>query len=125
MIMYRIFDEKNNMPCTLFHGVNGSRQLPLNEWVVSQTKEVYDGNKKKSTKYISGFHVLTSIDDVTKFLKKFRNLDNRVVCAVDVDIDAGIWDKEHSPGKVKLVKKLKIPGEYWDSRVKASELCLQ
>jgi len=119
--MYRLFEEKNGVPCTLFHGVNKSRKLPLDTWVDAEIKNVHDGSRDRATEYVSGFHVLPSFESVIKFLNRFKVLDNRVICAVDVDIDAGIWDKEHSLSDVKLVKRMKITSEYWDKRVKANE----
>jgi len=112
--MYRVFDEKNNKPHTLFHGNNGSRCLPINEWVISDTKLVTDGSHGKS--YMSGFHVLATSELVKSFfLRRFKILDNRVICAVDVDTDAGIWNKNEY---VKLAKCIRITSEYWEERTR-------
>ena len=118
LVMYRIFEEKNNLPHTLFHGVNGSRCLPLDEWVDAEVKEVYDGVKTRATKYTAGFHVLPTIELVKKFLSRFKKLDNRVICPVEVE---DIWSKEHSHAPVKLARRMRVPKKFWEMRIS----CLQ
>jgi len=55
-IMYKIFDIRDRKPCTLFHGIDGSRTMPLDTWIEADIKQVKDGTSK--TSYESGFHVL-------------------------------------------------------------------
>lgn len=121
LVHYRMFDEKDDLPHTLFHGVNGSRKLPLDTWVEAAVKTVCDGSKHKSTAYQSGFHVFEHFNDVVSFLSRFRKLDGRVICAVEIDANAGIWDKEHSPSKVKLARRMRIPAGFWEMRISAEE----
>lgn len=121
IVMYRIFDEKNAMPHTLFHGVNKSRRLPLDTWIESETKLVQDGSGQKN-KYKSGFHVLQTFDEIVFFKNRFRNMNGRVVCKVIVDMNAGLWDKEHSPADVKLVKRMKISSKDWSNRIELNKI---
>jgi len=115
--MYRIFDEKDNIPLTLFHGTNGTRKIQLDCWIDSDTKIVQDGSGNKKKKYKSGFHVLKTFDEIVSFKNRFRNTKGRVVCKVDVDLNAGIWDKEHSPADVKLVKRMRVSSLDWENRI--------
>lgn len=48
MKYYKIFDIKDNLPCTLFHGINKSKKLPLNQWIKADIKMVDDGRHKIS-----------------------------------------------------------------------------
>lgn len=118
--MWRIFEDKNDLPHTLFRGLNGSRTLALDTWHEAEVKEGYDG---PSSTYTTGFHVLTNRQAVVDFLNRFRNLEGRVICAVLVDEDAGMWYKEHSPAEdLRLVKRMKITAEQWAQRVPLLDL---
>jgi hypothetical protein len=81
---YKIFDlgvdEHNTYPKTLFHGVQGSRQLPLGEWIKAEKKMVTDGSR--SSHYLSGFHVYKTVEDVKEWFKRAKHLQNRVVVEV-------------------------------------------
>ena len=114
---YRILEDRNGKPATLFHGLNGSRTLPLDEWVEAVVKDVHDGSKQKAKKYRSGFHVIPTKKEADAFFDfSFRKKEDRYVVAVLVDEDAGIWDKSHSPSNVWLAKRMKITSRSWDKR---------
>lgn len=111
---YRIFDEKHDVPHTLFHGVNGSRKLPLNEWITAKIKPVREARGKI---YKSGFHVLKTKAEAVEFLAtRFKNTDHRVISPIFVDESAGIWKKHHSRANVFLVKKILISKKQWKKR---------
>ena len=114
---YRMFEEKGGLPCTLFHGVDGSRQLPLNTWITAKVAIVKDGTGGKE--YQSGFHVLPALGGVVAFLNHFTHLDSRVICAVEV---SGLWPKIQSPAPVFLARKMRIPSDAWDKRVSCMEV---
>jgi hypothetical protein len=114
---YRIFDDIDGQPATLFHGVRGSRKLLLDQWHEAAVKPVTDGSGV--TVYQSGFHVLPRIEDVAIFLRKFRHLENRVIAKVEIDVDAGIWPKTHSKSPIILAKKMRIRKSDWEKRIKA------
>jgi len=108
---YKIFDEKDGLPRTLFHGIEGSKTLPLDSWVEAVVKDVSDGG----TVYKSGFHVLPSKEETEEYATKFK--EKKVVAEVDVDEEAGIWPKAHSPSNIMLVKKIRIRSAQWKKRV--------
>ena len=118
-IAYRIFEEKNGYPYSLFHGTGGSRKLPIDRWIESDTKLVRDGSGQKKKLYKSGFHVLLSLDDAKRLAKRFKITDNRVLCTVEID---NIWKKHHSPYNIFLAKKMLITKDAWDNRIPLGEL---
>jgi hypothetical protein len=101
---YKIVDIENGVVKTLFHSVNGSRKLPINEWLTATKKMVQDG---KGTEYLSGFHVMQSLDESKKYIKRFKNIENKGIVLVEVE---STWKKEHSPSNVWLAEKVKIKG---------------
>ena len=118
---YKIFDAKNDMPHTLFHGVQKSRLLPLDEWITAEVKNVSDGSAGKV--YRSGFHVLKHFEETKNFfMNQFRIFDHRVISIIDVDVDSGIWPKKHSRGNVFLAKKIRINKKEWDKRIYMNKL---
>jgi hypothetical protein len=108
--MFRIFDEIDGQPATLFHGINGSRKLPLGTWIVAKTGMVRDGIGKY---YKSGFHVLPTMADIVKFAKVFKNRKNRYFVEVNVK---ELHSKQHSRGPVFLARKMKISKKNWENR---------
>lgn len=106
MLYYRICERKNNELFTLFHGVNKSRKLVMNEWLEANIKDVTDGSKKTSKIYKSGFHVLPSLEETREFAKKFRAPRDLVI--VECEIGKECWKKEHSPANIILAKHMKI-----------------
>jgi hypothetical protein len=118
MIMYRIFDDKNDLPHTLFRGVRGSRTLPLDTWIEAEQKMGKEGSHGKL--YLTAFHVVDSLEDaINFFVKRFRNYDGRVICAVEVD---GELRKKPSNNSVTLAEKMRIPKRFWDERIICNEL---
>ena len=106
MIVYRICEQKGDKIQTLFHALNGSRTIPLNQWITANIKIVTDGTKETSTKYLSGFHVFEYKDDCRKFVKKFRK--ERDLIMVECEVKGKTWKKEHSPSPIILVEQMKI-----------------
>jgi hypothetical protein len=118
---YRMLRDKDGLPTTLFHAVNGSKKVPLDEWIEAIVKEAWDGSKTTAKRYMSGFHVLPTLDDIVKFSGKFRKREDLVICPVWVD-EEDMWDKEHSPADVKLVKKMMISSKQWENRIRCLTL---
>jgi len=106
MICYRICELKNNNLLTLFHGINGSRMLPLNEWRTATIKDVSDGNRFTSKIYKSGFHVLPTLEETRMFSKKFKA--KRKLVIVKCEIGDNIWPKSHSKNNIILADKIKL-----------------
>lgn len=112
MIAYRIFDNKDGRPHTLFHGVNGSRKLETGKWIEAKVKNVTDGSGL--TVYQSGFHVLSTKEEAISVLRDtFKNLDQRVVAKVQV---RDTWPKKHSRHGVTLARFMKISEGDWKAR---------
>lgn len=99
-IWYKIVDLEKCQIKTLFHGLNGSRKLPYGKWLIAEKKIVSDG---KSTKYLSGFHVIPSLNESVSYLKKFKNVKNKYIVPVHVH---GLRKKEHSPYNVWLADEV-------------------
>ncbi len=113
---FRVFEVKEDLPHTIFHGVRRSKKLSLDEWIESETKNVRDGSKGKV--YKSGFHVIEDVcETIDFFVSRFKIFKNRVIAAVDIDIDAGIWPKKHSKGNVFLAKMMLIQEKEWNKRI--------
>ena len=104
MIAYRIVEIRNGQPCSLFHGTDGSRTLPIGKWVKSNRKLVRDG--RCSTKYESGFHVLKTLKEAQEFFDTmFRIKDNRALVKCEA---TGLRRKWHSKKRVYLANRIKI-----------------
>ena len=99
---YKIVDIVNGDVKTLFHGLDGSRTLPMNKWLKAEKKMVQDG---KGTMYLSGFHIMQSLEDSLEYIKRFRNIKNKGVVLVSTKKE---WKKEHSPSNVWLCEEIKI-----------------
>jgi len=113
-VAYRILDDKDNQPHTLFHGLNGSRKLPLDQWLEAKVGPVSDGSGV--TTYLSGFHVLNSRKKAKSVLiDTFKKLDERVLVRVYVK---DTWPKEHSKHGVTLARFMKIEKKDWQRRTK-------
>lgn len=105
---YKIVEKVDGKVKTLFHGLNGSRTLPIGEWLTADMKEVKDGTSKNS--YTSGWHVLPTVEDCKNYLTKFKNrLDCLII--VECEVDGRIWEKEHSPSPVFLAEHMRINSE--------------
>ena len=117
MKAYKIFDLSEDGPKTLFHGVNGSRLLPINEWVEAEIKPVTDGSRQEP--YLSGFHAYPSLDAVRKWIAGAKNTDNRVVVSVQVD---GLREKPNAVRPTILADRMKITSQAWAKRRSAKSV---
>ena len=88
---------------TLFHGINGSRILPINQWIHANIKLVSEGVNGK--KYMSGFHSLKTLEECQKYARKFKKKENRYFVQIEIK---GIRKKEHSPSDVYLSEYMRI-----------------
>lgn len=104
---YKLIDIKDNSPYTLFHGVNGSRELPVDEWIQADKKMVMDGSS--GTEYLSGFHVLKSEEEALEYLEYFKNVENKGIAICECK---NIRDKEHSRSNVFLADDIRILNFY-------------
>ena len=108
MLWYKIVDKSKGRYYALFHGTNGSKHLPEQQWLTAYSRPVRDGSG--GTKYTSGWHVMQNLDECKKYLSKFTdNKKERVI--VMVNVGGAMWPKEHSPANVYLCEEIFIIGE--------------
>lgn len=104
--IFKIVDVVDDEIKTLFHGNQGSRVLPRKTWMYADSKRVSDGG----TYYISGWHVMRTLDDCLEYLKRFKNLGFKAV----VDGHAMcLRNKAHSNAPVYLADYLRIRDIVW------------
>ena len=101
-VWYKIVDEINGELKTLFHGMQGSRKLPYEQWLIADIKEVSDG---KGTVYISGFHIMPTFKETEDYLTRFKNIKPKriVQCIVK-----SVRPKIHSRHRVYLSEMIYI-----------------
>ncbi len=102
---YKIMDYSENSGVkTLFHANNGSKIIPLKEWVYASKHElVSDGSS--GTPYMSGWHVFKDLEEAQKYLSKsFKKLHNKVI--VKCFCMGDIRPKEHSRADVYLCQAI-------------------
>jgi hypothetical protein len=87
---------------TLFHAVNGSRILPVGQWIEANRKWAGEGGNK----YWTGFHVLLSKEKAKKYFKKFT--DEKKTRIIIKGTAMNLRPKKSSRGLVFLADKLLI-----------------
>jgi len=108
MYWYKIVDkDRHGNLKALFHGIGGTKIIPIGEWVRSEQKLVRDGSV--GTQYTSGWHIMMNLDEAKEYLSRFTANVERVL--VKVDVSGRIWAKDHSPSNVHLCEWIKIIGE--------------
>jgi hypothetical protein len=107
-MMYRILQIRNGHPTTLFHGVDGSRTLPVGQWIQAEVEEVFDGSG--GTTYQSGFHLMPTREGAVEYLRQFDRARPLVVCEVEA---RNTWEKSHSLSEVLLAEEMKIGALNW------------
>ena len=107
-VYYKIVEVHKGAVKTLFHGLNGSRTIPVGEWLAADKKLVRDGTSK--TQYLSGWHVLPTLKECEEYLEIFtKRLD--LLCIVPCEVRGEIRPKVHSRSNVFLADQIKIlPG---------------
>jgi len=85
MIAYRICERKGEKLLTLFHAINGSREMPVGVWINADVKPVRDGSKNRAKEYISGFHCMTDIQEMRDFKRMFRKPRDLVLVECEVE----------------------------------------
>jgi hypothetical protein len=109
MIAYRIFEERDGQPCTLFHGIDGTRTLPIGRWVNAIVKPVTNpGKKDEGQLFMSGFHVCRARRDVVQYLTRFKQNRRLVVCRVET---GSLRPKAGS--KILLANRMRINKSDW------------
>lgn len=111
---YKIVEDHNGSPKTLFHGVSGVRTLPFDTWVDADIKWVNDGDSDRY--YWSGFHLLETLEEAIDYLRKFKRRADKAIVKVTIDTKKKLWRKTHSPHNVWLAETMKISKRQWDKR---------
>jgi hypothetical protein len=92
---------------TLFHGIGGTRVLPIGEVIKAEIKDnVMDG---KGTTYTSGIHVIDGFKNALDYLKRFRRTD-RVIVMCEA---SGLKHKAKSKPYVFLADEITIVDRFY------------
>jgi hypothetical protein len=114
---YKIFDLYGIRPKTLYHGIDGSRLLPIGKWVKAERKMVTDGSRRHP--YLSGFHSYASLEEVTRWLQAAQYYEDRVVVKVKIK---GCRPKPNAVRPTVLSNWLLILPSDWRDRIPATQL---
>lgn len=99
---YKIVQEHGNDIKLLFHGINGTKVLPINKWV--KAKRVENAMDGVGTSYTSGIHIIDGLEEARKYLSRFRRNDRIIVEC----IAKGLRKKEKSRSAVYLADEILI-----------------
>ena len=106
--VYKVVDVIDGKIKTLFHEHNGSKVLPVGEWLMAKRKMVRDGSS--SAYYVAGWHVFVDLDDANRYLATFKNLAPKAIAQCRA---CGLRDKAHSRSPVKLANALLVEELVW------------
>jgi hypothetical protein len=108
---FKIMDFENGDLKTLFHGTDGTRVVKQWVWVQAEIREhATDGTG--GVMYKSGFHLLETLDQAKSYLKKFKNMTNKVI--VKCEVIGETWKKDHSPAEgLFLAERVIFMGIVW------------
>jgi hypothetical protein len=109
MIAYKIMKYSNKFDDrfqTLFHGIDGSKHVPLDTWLEAEQKWCIDGSG--GTRYLSGIHVLPSYLAAMDYMENFSDPTDKVIVMCEVK---DYHKKAHARDEVYLARKCRIMGE--------------
>lgn len=109
---YKIVERINGRLLTLFktYSKDGdlygevTRELPVGPLLEATIREVRDGGS--GTTYLSGWHLLNTIEDCHEYLKKFKNTGTKAI--VECRVLGELWMKEHSRSEVYLAEAIRV-----------------
>lgn len=109
---YKIVERKNGKLFTLFktYSKEGdlcggvTRELPVGPLLGADIREVRDGGS--GTKYLSGWHLLNTVEDCHEYLKKFKNTETKAI--IECRVLGELWMKEHSRSEVYLAEAIRV-----------------
>jgi len=108
LLMHKIVElDEYGIIRSLFHGLNGSRIMPLGVWLKADKKLVKDGTSK--TSYMSGWHVLERFADASAYRDKFTKRPD-LLHIVPVLVRGEVREKTHSPSPVLLADEIMFRG---------------
>ena len=105
MIAYKImkYGKTDGWWSTLFHAIDGSKQVKEGVWLKAEVKYVRDGSG--GTYYNSGIHVLPSLADALKYMENFDDPLDKTIVLVECQY---YEKKKHARGNVYLCNAIKI-----------------
>lgn len=113
--MYKVFELDADRPRFLFHGVGGSKILPLDCWVDAEVKWAREGSNPH---YWTAFHCYPSIESVVAWRHRTRRAAGRVVVEVTVrDIT-----KKPTRGEAFLARRMRLSSAQWADRIPLESL---
>lgn len=101
---YKIVEVVDGEIRTLFHGLNGSREMPRGIWLEADYTPVRDGSN--GTWYMSGWHVFRKLVDCRRYKELFTSRPELLRC-----VPCRVRDmrpKEHSPSSVMLTRWIRF-----------------
>jgi hypothetical protein len=107
---YKIFENKEGSPFFIFHGLNGSRSIPLDTKLTAKERIVRDGNGRA---YLSGFHVVMNTENLDKTKNLFRITANRVTAKVKC-ID--VREKPNAKAGICICREFILTKYAWKNR---------
>lgn len=108
--MYKVFEDREGAPEFLFHGVGGSKCVPLDAWLDAEVKWAREGSNPH---YWTAFHAYPSIESVVQWRHRTRRQAGRVV----VEIDAKDVTKKPTRGEAFLARRMRLTADQWAARI--------
>jgi hypothetical protein len=117
-LAYRLLRDFNGSPKTLYHAHGKSTILPMDQWLKSQPKVVYNPGKRKTGAkgFRAGFHVFPTLEDLVKYSKGM----DPSYAVVEVLVSGKIRRKPRSRSTVLLAERMKLYSGCWDNRLPLS-----
>lgn len=106
--MWKVFEE-DRLPRFLFHGVAGSKLVPLDEWLTAEVKWRREGSNPH---YWTAFHCYPSLASVAAWRHRTRRSAGRVV----VEIAVRDVIKKPTRGEAYLARQMMITRDQWSAR---------
>ena len=112
---YRLFHDHNGQPKTLYHTHKGSSILPLDAWLHSTPKTVFNPGKRTTggKGFKAGFHVFPTVNELIKYSKTMDD----AYAVVAVMVRGSIRPKPRSRSTVQLAEDMMIPSIEWGNRI--------
>tara|TARA_R110001592_G_scaffold7823_4_gene43372 strand:- start:8300 stop:8638 length:339 start_codon:yes stop_codon:yes gene_type:complete len=101
----KVSDQDNSWK-TLFHGVDGDRNIQCDRWIWASNEWVRDGSG--GTYYESGWHVLPSYAGAMKYMENFSDPTDKYIVECEVK---SYRKKTHARSEVFLADTIKLGKE--------------
>lgn len=107
--MWRFFRcSGRDRPCTLFHGLLGSKTLPMSLWLKAERKVALQSGAKYT--FETGFHLLSTEGEAIEYRKQFKDPTDLVICRVWA---GGLRRKPRARNEVWLADWMYIETDEW------------